>query len=120
MIAFLSGYPELNHKSGTTTMFQLFYLCLQHVVLAVPDVKFGLSIGIGDGSDLCEVIRPVQRYMLSNCPEYNKFTEAASVNKSLEVLEESFGGTVVEPGSSPCVYVDCFDKDTISKELVTI
>ena len=76
--------------------------------MAVPEVKFGSSSGIGDGPALSEIIQPVQSYMLSIRPESNIFTDAASATECLEVLE-SFAGTAAEPGYSPWAYVDCFD-----------
>ena len=118
MIAFLSACPGLTHKSRTMTMFRLSCLCLERVVLALPEVKFGSISGIGDKPDLSEIIRPVQSYLLSCCPQSNICTDAASVSDCLEVLE-SFAGTTVEPGYSPWVYVDCFDKDEVLIELVT-
>ena len=62
MIAFFPGCPELSHKSRTMRMFRLSCLCLEHVVLGVPKMKFGSSIGFVDGLDLTEIIKPVQKY----------------------------------------------------------
>ena len=89
-------------------MLRLTYLCLEHVVLAVPEVKVRSSIRFGDGHYLSEIIRPVESYSLSNSPECNVSTDAASVTELLEALE-CLIGTAVELGYSLWVYVDCFD-----------
>ena len=77
-------------------------------MLAVPEVKFRSTIGIGDAHDLPEIIRPVQSYSLSNSPGCNISTDAVSVTAFLEALEGLIG-TAVELGCSLWIYVDCFD-----------
>ena len=46
------------------------------------------------------------------------FTDAASVTDCLEILKR-IARTAVEPGCSPWVSVDCFDRDAFLKQLVT-
>ena len=71
------------------------------------------------GTDLI-CLRSLRQFKVTYFQAFQKnvLTDAPSVTECLEVLE-SFTGLAVEPGSSLSIYVDCFDKDTVVKELVT-
>ena len=60
----------------------------------------------------------MQFYLLSSSPESNIFTDAASVNECLDVLER-FTDTTLEPVCSPWSYVDGFDDDEVFGAQVT-
>ena len=83
----------------------------------ITGVKFGSSNRAEDGPDSPEIFWPVRRYLLSCNPEPDTFTDAASINECMEVLE-NFAGTAALPGYNPCLFVDFSDKDQILRKTV--
>ena len=61
-----------------------------HVVLKMPEVKFGPSNGVGHGLDPSGHIKEFESYLLSSISN-----DVASITKCLERLEK-FAGTAVE------------------------
>ena len=66
----------------------------------LPEVSLVSASGTGGGSDLSEVIRAVQCYLLCNNPESNFLTGANSIIEYMELLK-NFAGTAAEPGYNP-------------------
>ena len=66
----------------------------------LPEVKFGSPNGVGDGTELSEIFKPVQSYLLCNNPESNVFEESSSITECLEALG-SVAGTDLESGYNP-------------------
>ena len=99
-------------------MFCLSCFCLQHLVLDLPEVRYGSQNGVGGGPDLSEMFGPVHSYLLCSNLERNLFIDALCSTLCLEVLE-SCAGSALEPGYNLWSYVEFSDKDHLLKEIAT-
>ena len=66
MISFLFGCPKLRYKSGNLTKSRLISLCLEDMLLHLPDIFFGSSNSVGDGPDFFEISNIVQSFFLGD------------------------------------------------------
>ena len=114
MIFLLSSCHELSSRIRTLTMFRLSCLCLQHVVLDSPEVKFESPNGVGAGPDLSDVFRLLQSYLLRSNTDCKVFTDTSPIADCLEVVESS-ARSAVKSDYNPWTNVDFCEKDRILK-----
>ena len=95
-------------------MFHLRCLCFQHAASTFSEIKFGLLSDAGDGSDISEVIKLVQKYSLSDVSFCDIITDASSLTGYMK----NYAGNAIKPGCVPRSYVDFFDKDQILINMV--
>ena len=95
-------------------MFRLSCFCIGNFPPILPSVKFRPAVSASSGTELSEVIEPVQSNFLSCTEEKNIFTNPCSISECAELLD-GFASIALHSGYVVRAYVDFFDKEQFLK-----